>query len=78
MGFLYLLNSLNCGNKEIQISDSLPYQKNSRVCLQYIYSCMQGENRNLRIFSGILPYQFLEQYVERFVGCTKNSSYDLM
>ena len=27
MGFLYLLNSLNCGNKEIQISDSLPYQK---------------------------------------------------
>lgn len=29
MGILYLLNSLNRGNKEIQISDSLPYKRSA-------------------------------------------------
>jgi hypothetical protein len=62
-----------CGNKEIKISDSLPYQKSTELAYNtftaYAHTALlrlnTAQNRNFRIFSGILPYTFSAQYEAR-------------
>jgi len=67
--FLYLFNSIVEIKKSILVT---VYRiKNQQSLLTIHLQLYAGENRNFRIFSGILPYQFSAQYVERFVGCMK-------